>query len=152
MWMYQSARELAMLSSVTSWLSIIFKSRPRVEFLNLSLMVYTYSHTKWSTNFHKLIIGTAFCNLWCWYMCNFDCRRRPKYISICIWTSTFALLSISHTETKKYKCTHCKKHFSQNINLKSHSLVHTGGNHRGVNIATFVCSCVQELWHWSNFK
>ena len=55
-------------------------------------MVYTFSQI------HKWIIGTAFCNLWCWYMCNFDCRRRPKYVSICIWTSTFALLSISDTD------------------------------------------------------
>merc|ERR1712012_442874 len=26
-----------------------------------------------------------------------------------------------HAETEKYKCTQCKKHFSPNINLKSHT-------------------------------
>ena len=50
--------------------------------------------------------------------CQTSCKR--CILTMFLWRFLF------HTETKKYKCTQCKKHFSPNINLKSHSLVHTG--------------------------
>ena len=50
--------------------------------------------------------------------CQTSCKR--CILTMFLWRFLF------HAETKKYKCTQCKKHFSPNINLKSHSLVHTG--------------------------